>query len=220
MFRPGFRDLVKPQWVSTIEELKMAGGLPVSELARRIDASYMAVKQYCEDLKELGYLERSRIPRTEVGRPEIFYRLTAKADALFPQAGVAFSLEILESLKPIFGDSAPEKLIFQYFQHQVEQWQPKLVRAKSLVEKATLLAGLREKNGCFGRCKYDPEQGFRIEEYHHPLQRIFDKYPRAIAMEVRMMEQLLGSKVVRREIPGGRSGPARVDFEISTLGVR
>lgn len=220
MFQPGFRDLVKPQWVATIEELRISGGLPVSELARRIEASYMAVKQYCEDLKKLGYLERSRIPRTEVGRPEIFYRLTAKADSLFPQAGTAFSLELLENLKPIFGDSSPDRLLFQYFQHQQEQWLPKLTKAKSLVEKATMLAGLREKNGCFGRCKYDPEKGFRIEEYHHPLQRIFEKYPRAIAMEVRMMEELLGSKVIRREISGGRSGPARVDFEIATLGTR
>jgi Predicted transcriptional regulator len=220
MFRAGFRDLVKPQWVSTIEELKLAGGLPVSELSRRMDASYMAVKQYCEDLKELGYLERSRIPRTEVGRPEIFYRLTSKADALFPEAGTSFTLEFLETLKPIFGDSAPEKLLFQYFQQQQEHWLPKLSKAKSLVEKATLLAGLREKAGCFGRCKYDPEKGFRIEEYHHPLQRIFDKYPRAIAMELRAIEQSLGTKVVRKEIPGGKAGPARVDYEISTLGTR
>jgi len=220
MFRTGFRDLVKPQWVATIGELKISGGLPVSELARRIDASYMAVKQYCEDLKDLGYLERSRIPRTEVGRPEIFYRLTAKADVLFPEAGTMFTLDMMESLRPLFGDSAPERLLFQYFQHQQEQWLPKLAKAKSLVEKATLLAGLREKSGCFGRCKYDPEKGFRIEEYHHPLQRIFEKYPRAVAMELRMMELLLGTKVVRNEIPGGKSGPARVDFEISTLGVR
>lgn len=220
MFRPGFRDLVKPQWVATIEELKLAGGLPVSELSRRIDASYMAVKQYCEDLKDLGYLERSRIPRTEVGRPEIFYRLTPKSDALFPQAGTIFSLEILESLKPIFGENAPDRVIFQYFQQQQEQWQPKLAKARSLIEKATLLAGLREKTGCFGRCHYEPEIGFRIEEYHHPLQRIFDQYPRAATMELRMIEQLLGTKVTRREIPGGRAGPARVDFEVSTLGSR
>lgn len=220
MFQPGFRDLVKPQWVATLEELKIAGGLPVSELSRRIDASYMAVKQYCEDLKKLGYLERSRIPRTEVGRPEIFYRLTAKADAIFPQAGTPFSLDLLENLKPIFGENAPDRLLFEHFRRQQEQWLPKLVKAKSLVEKATLLSGLREKSGCFDRCKYDPEKGFRIEEYHHPLQRIFEKYPRGIAMEVRMMEELLGSKVVRREIPGGKHGPARVDFEIATLGTR
>jgi predicted ArsR family transcriptional regulator len=218
MFRAGFRDLVKPQWVATVGELKIAGGLPVSELARRIDASYMAVKQYCEDLKKLGYLERSRIPRTEVGRPEIFYRLTAKSDVLFPEAGAAFTLDVLESLRPIFGESAPERVLFQYFQHQQEQWQSKLEKANSILEKATLLAGLREKSGCFAQCQYEQGKGFRIEEYHHPLHRVFEKYPRTITMELRMMEQLLGTKVARNEIPGGKAGPARVDYEIALMG--
>ncbi|MFT3991642.1 MAG: hypothetical protein QM680_09565 [Luteolibacter sp.] len=209
---------MKPQWVETIEQLKLSGGLPVSELARRLGASYMAVKQYCEDLKDLGYLERTRLPRTEVGRPEILYRLTAKADALFPQAGAQFSLDLLEQVRALFGENAPERLIFQYFQSQQEQWKPKLTKAKSLVEKATLLAALREKAGSFGRCRYDAEKGFRIEEYHHPLEAVFIKYPRAILMEVRMLEQLLGTRVNRVEIPGGKHGPARVDYEVATLG--
>jgi len=220
MFLPGFRDLVKPQWVAVIEALKLAGGLPISELGRKLDMAYMTVKQHCLDLQELGYLERWRVPRTQVGRPEIFYRLTAKADSLFPQAGVSLTLDLMESIKALFGDTAPDRLLFQYFQHQLERWQPKLAKAKSLVEKATLLAGLREKEGCFGRCRYDPERGFRIEEYHHPLLAIFEKFPHAVGMELRMMEMLLGTKIMRREIPGGRHGPSRVDFEVATLGVK
>jgi predicted ArsR family transcriptional regulator len=219
MFLPGFRDLVKSPWVAVIEELKVSGGLPVGELGRRLEMAYMTVKQHCLDLSELGYLERWRVPRTQVGRPEIFYRLTAKADSLFPQAGVALSLDLLEAIKSLFGDTAPERLLFQHFQQQMEKWKPKLSKGKSLVEKATLLAALREKEGCFGRCKYDPQRGFRIEEYHHPLAPLFAKYPTAIAMELRMLEQLLGTKIVRREVAGGRHGPARVDFEVATLGI-
>jgi predicted ArsR family transcriptional regulator len=220
MFLPGFRTLVKPQWVAVIEALKLSGGLSISELSRRLELAYMTVKQHCGDLKELGYLECSRVPRTQVGRPEIFYRLAAKADALFPQAGVSLTLDLLEAVKGLFGETAPDRLLFQYFQQQMERWRPKLSKAKSLVERATLLAGLREKEGCFGRCKYDPERGFRIEEYHHPLFAVFLKYPHAIGMELRMLEQLLGTKISRKEVPGGQSGPARVDFEILTLGVR
>ena len=62
------------------------------------------------------------------------------------------------------------------------------------------------------------EKGFRIEEYHHPLQQVYERYPRAILMEVRMLEQLLGTKVHRREIPGSKGIPSRVDYEVSTLG--
>jgi predicted ArsR family transcriptional regulator len=219
MFLPGYKDLVKPQWVATLEMLKLTGELPVNELSGRLKVSYMAAKQYCEALKKLGYLERSRAPRREVGRPEIFYRLTPKADLLFPEAGIGFSLELLDHLQTLFGENAPERLMFHYFQQLQGRWLPRLARAKSLIEKATLVTRLREQTGCFARCKYDPEKGLRIEEYHHPLKPIFAKYPHAIGMELRLLEALLGTRVTRREIPGGRHGPARVDYEVATLGV-
>jgi predicted ArsR family transcriptional regulator len=214
MLLPVFQDLIKPQWRAVLEELKHSGGLPVTDLARQVDASYMAVKQHCEDLKKLGYLDRSRVPRTVVGRPEIFYSLSAKADALFPQAGVSFTLDLLDELKSLLGDNTPDKLFFQHFQKQQEKWQVLFANGQSLPEKATKLAALREKEGCHVRCKVDPENGVSIEEFHNPLQRVFERYPRAVAMEQRMIEQLLGTRVNRRELNGGRNGQPRVIFEV------
>lgn len=220
MFVRGFRDLVKKQWVRIVDELKISGGLPIPELKRRLGGSYMGLKDQCEALRKLGYLETWRMPRTEIGRPEIMYRLTPKADCLFPDAGGEISLSMLEAARHLFGATAPERMLLHHFQTLRDDWRPRLAKAKSLVEKATLLSALREKVGCFSRCKYDPDQGFRIEEFHHPMMPIFEVFPNAIQFEVRIMEELLGTKVVRREIPGGRGGPARVDYEVATLGVR
>ena len=218
MLLPVFQDLIRPQWRAVLEQLKLSGGLPVSELSRQVDASYMAVKQHCEELKKIGYLDRSRIPRTAVGRPEIFYSLSAKADALFPQAGVGFTLDLLEELKSLLGESTPDKLFFQHFQKLQDKWQLLIGKAPSLEEKVTKLAALREKEGCFVRCEIDPEKGIRIEEFHNPLQRVFERYPRAVAMELRMIEQLLGTRVTRRELGGGRGGQPRVIFEVPVAG--
>lgn len=214
MLLPVFQDLIKPQWRAVLEALKLSGGLPVSELARQVDASYMAVKQHCEELKKTGYLDRSRVPRTAVGRPEIFYSLSAKADALFPQAGVEFTLDVFDELKSLFGESTPDKVLFQHFQKQQARWQPLLAKARTLVEKAEKLTALRVKQGCFIRFNSNPESGCSIEEFHNPLQRVFDRYPRAIVMEQRMIEELLGVRVVRRELSGGRAGQPRVVFEV------
>lgn len=218
MLLPVFQNLVKPQWRAVLEQLKLSGGLPVSELAGRVGVSYMAAKQHCEELKKAGYLDRSRVPRTVVGRPEIYYSLSAKADALFPQAGADFTLDLLEGLKTLFGENAPDKLFFQHFQKQQEKWLPLLAKARTVGEKAGKLAVLRGKEGCLVRCVEDPESGLRIEEFHNPLQRVFERYPRAIAMEQRMIEQLLGSRVTRREFPGGRTGQPRVVFEVAAGG--
>lgn len=217
MLLPPFQDLIKPQWRVVLEELKLSGGLPVSDLARQVNASYMAVKQHCEELKKIGYLDRSRVPRTAVGRPEIFYSLSAKADALFPQAGAAFTLELLDELKSLFGESTPDKVLFQHFARRQEKWRPLLAKAPALAEKAAKLTALRERDGCFIRCLSDGDGGLKIEEFHNPLQRVFERYPRAVAMEQRMIEELLGSRVVRRELAGGRAGQPRVIFEVPAL---
>ena len=210
-----FQDLLKPQWRAVLELLKVHGGLPVSELSKKVDSSYMAVKQHCEDLRKLGYLDRSRIPRTAVGRPEIFYSLSAKAAGVFPDAGVGFTLSLLNELKSLYGESAPDKVLFQYFESKRVAWQPQFVAEESPDARLLKLARLRTKDGCCSRCSVDSSAIPRLEEFHNPLQRIFESYPRAVAMESRMLAELLGGRVVRHELVGGPSGQPRVVFELS-----
>lgn len=213
MLLPVFRDLIKPQWRAVLEELKLSGGMAVSDLSRITGGSYMAVKSHCEDLTKLGYLIRTRLPRTEVGRPEIFYSLAKKADTLFPQAGAEFTLELLEELRLMYGDSAPEKVLFQYFQKYRERLGKLLDKYVTPQEKATRLAAIRNKEGCVSQCMIEPGEPVRIVEIHNPLERIHQLFPRAAAMELRMMEQLLGTRLLRSEIPGGRESAPRVVFE-------
>jgi len=181
----------------------------------------MGIKQHCLKLTEMGYLEEWRVPRAkkEVGRPEKLYRLTRKCDPLFPQAGSDLSISVLEGVRAVYGESAPEKLLFHHFQNLLERWQPKVRAGKSMVEKATRLADLRDQEGWFSRCHYEPETGFRIEEFHTPLAAIYEVYPTAVRMELQMMEKVLGTRIVRTEAATGK-GRKRVVYEIATLGVR
>jgi predicted ArsR family transcriptional regulator len=218
MILPGVRELIKPQWVAIIEVLKADGGMAVPELAAAIGMSYMGTKQHCLKLVACGYLECWRVPRTRIGRPELMYRLTPKADELFPQVGAEVTLALLEAAGRMFGETAPERIMHRYLQQQRDAWWPRLQRLKSLVERATKLAELRGRGGCLNRCCYDAEGGFRIEEFHHPLQPVFQRWPGTRGIELRMLEEMLGTKVTRRETAGGRGGPARVVFEIPTLG--
>lgn len=215
MLLPVFKDLIKPQWRTVLEALKRTGGQSAADLSRATGAGYMTVKAHCDELTKAGYVIRTRLPRTEVGRPEIFYSLSLKADALFPQAGLDFTLELLDEAQRMFGESGPEKLLFQYFQKRTDQWAKDLEKLPTRAEKAAKLAKLREKEGCASSCESEPSGPVRIVELHNPLQRVFEHYPRAAAMEHRMFEQLLGTRISRTELPGGRQCPPRIVFEIS-----
>lgn len=213
MFHPAFHDLLKPQWLDTLAELKVSGGLAVSELARRLDSSYMTVKQHCEDLTKLGYLSRSRIPRTEIGRPEIFYRLSEKAEGIFPSIPESFTLDILEQIQRAFGETAPDRLLFQHFKEREEEWKTKLSKGTTLLYKAQLFAKIRTQEGLFISCLHEPETGvITLREFHHPLARVYVKHPRAIEMERRAIEGAFGVKVSRKPAAGSEGAPAHIDF--------
>jgi predicted ArsR family transcriptional regulator len=215
MLLPVFRDLIKPQWLAVLLELKRSGGMSASELARATGSGYMTAKTHCEDLMKAGYVIRTRLPRTAVGRPEILYSLGPKTDALFPQAGLDFTLELLDEVRQMFGESGPEKLLFQYFQKRGDAWAKALEKAGDLPDKAAKLAKLRQKEGYACECVRENDGPLCLVELHNPLQRVLEQYPRAITMEVRMLEGLLGRRVNRRELPGGRDVSPRVVFEIS-----
>ncbi|MGJ8696110.1 MAG: helix-turn-helix transcriptional regulator [Verrucomicrobiaceae bacterium] len=221
MFDQAHQDTMRSSYADILAALKRSDGMPISDLSRELGKSYMGIKQHCLKLTEMGYLEEWRVPREkkEVGRPEKLYRLTRKCDSLFPSAGVELSLSVLESVKSVYGESAPEKLLFHHFHQLQERWLAKVRAGKSMVEKATRLADVRDKEGWFSRCHYDPESGFRIEEFHNPLAKIYEVYPNAVRMEVQMMEKVLGTRIVRKIAATGK-GRKRVIYEIATLGVR
>lgn len=217
MFSQALRDIARPSYSEILEALKRSDGLPVSDLARELNMSYMGVKQHCVNLEKKGYLETWRVPRTQVGRPEKLYRLTSKCDNLFPQAGASLTLSILKGVQQLYGDSAAEKLLFHHFEEKRNGWAPEVRSGKSLAERATKLAELRESEGCFSKCCYDSRDGLRIEEFHNTLTPIFAEYPTASRIEVLMMEQLLGTRVERKDVETGK-GRMRVVYEVAALG--
>ena len=216
MFHNAFHDLLKPQWLGVLMQLKMTGGMAVTDLAKELGGSYMTVKQHCEDLTKHGYLMRIRVPRTEIGRPEIFYRLAEKADAMFPAIPTSFSLQMLEYARTLFGETAPEKLLYQYFQEQEISWKNRISQGTTLLYRAGLFVKLRSKEGLFMRCMHDESNGkITLREFHHPLKPVLEKFPRAVVMELRAMEEALGVKISR--VPGEPVGgePPYIDFILS-----
>jgi len=207
------RDLCRPQWLDILLVLKKSSGRSVGEIAEELGRSYMGIKQHCVSMEKIGYLDTWRRPR-KVGRPEKIYRLTEKAEGLFPQAGNELAMGLLQVVGQVHGVNAPEKLLFNHFLAKAKVYRTK-VRGKSVVERATALANLRDLDGYMARCMYDQEDGFRILEYHNPMQALMDAYPMAAKAEERMIEQVLETRISRDTIT---SGSQKVNvFRVDTL---
>ena len=207
------KEIARPQWVDILSSIRRGQGKPAGEIARDLGVSYMGVKQPCETMVKNGLLEAFRRPRP-MGRPERIYRLTAKALGIFPQAGPSLALDLLKAVGEVFGASEPDKLLFTYFQGRAQFYKSK-VKGKSVVERATAFAKLREAEGCLSQVAYDKDKGCRIEEYHQPLADLGRAYPILLKAEERMVAQVVGAKVTREQWKQG--GQTVQVFYIDTL---
>ena len=187
--------------------------MPASDLAAKLGGSYMAARKSCEDLVKAGYLNRTRQAGNIVGRPEIIFSLSEKALHLFPQCGPGFTLELLNLMKRMHGESAPERLIFQYFQGLKTRYQPTMQAAGTMEKKTAMLMDLREADGCIWRIDEVTAGFVRIIEFHNPMQAIFAKYPRVVQMEQGALGEIMGAKCVRSELPALKEEQARVVLE-------
>lgn len=85
----------------------------------------MGVKQHCIGLERDGYLDTWRRPKG-MGRPEKAYRLTDGAREFFPSRYPQFSLQILESVKEIYGSLGPEKILHNIYKAETQRYEIKL----------------------------------------------------------------------------------------------
>lgn len=185
----------KAQRLKIIHALKRTQGLSIAELTERMHLSYMGVKQHCEELERQGVVDTWRRPKG-VGRPELVYRLTRKAQAYFPQGGQAVAIELLEASKRLYGPSAPEKLLFALFAMKAELY-AKGLTAKDLPGRVAAVAKLREAEGFLSEA--NPEPDLALVDYHCPITELVEAFPLVRRLEKEMLERVLGVPLDRQE---------------------
>ncbi len=210
MFLKVARAIARPQTFAVLDLLKRSTGLSVNEIAKALKLSYMGVKQYCTELEKKGLVDTWRRPTT-MGRPEKSYRLTAKAASFYPEVGNEMTLDLLKSIAQLYGETAPDKLLFNYFNKKAEGYLKKL-KGATITEKAVSFVKLRDAEGCCAQIEYDEANGYRVVEYHSPLKEIADQFPNVSRMEEMMFSKVLGLPVTRSE--DRVSGLMKISFRI------
>lgn len=191
MIFPILRDILHTPAVEVLLHLKQSPGMTVKELCGLMKMSYMGVKQHCDALASKGYLDTWRHPVPH-GRPEKIYRLTAKADPLFPTVTADHLLALLDQAERLFGMTAPEKLLYAFFASKAEQFAEKTQAEDSLENKALVLARLRSAEGSMSQVEISGTGALRMVDYHSPFGPLLKQYPRIEEIECEMIERLLG----------------------------
>lgn len=193
--------------------LKRTQGLSVPEIAGELSMSYMGIKDLCTDLGKRGLVDARREPREgNTGRPRLIYRLTPRANELFPAASNPLTLELLDAAKKLFGPAAPEKLLMTVWQEKAAVLSEK-VKGTDIESRAERLAHERDAAGHMAALEKNAGNGRQsIVEHHCPYLDILRAYPVVIRLETDLFRRLLQVDVERREENAG--GLYRAEFSL------
>lgn len=182
--------------LSILNELKKAGrAMSVQELAKNLGLSYTSIKFSMNQLEKAGYVQRQRTPIGR-GRPEVRYYLTAESAEIFPQPTCQFIEGILRTTSKLFGVTAPQKILFVWFQEMAEEG-CKAIQGETIEERMRSLSRWRNSLGNYSQ--YEPGPPPRIIETHNPIADLFIHYPELSRIEEQMLSKVLGFPLQRLE---------------------
>jgi len=126
--------------------LKVKGELTAKVLASELKLTTMGVRQHLQALEESGDIT-FKDKKALRGRPTRYWALTTKSNSRFSDKHEELTVQLIDSVKSVFGDSGLEQLISHREKASLDLYQTVLADKHSLEEKLEVLAELRTKEG-------------------------------------------------------------------------
>jgi predicted ArsR family transcriptional regulator len=151
-----------------VKLLKTEGALDAARLARRLHLTPMAVRQhlYALQREKLVTSEERSVP---IGRPAKDWRLTRRADGLFPDAYAELNVALIEAVGNTFGPTGLQRVLDSREAKQRADYARRIVPSAPLKERLQQLARVRTEEGYMAEVRPDGRGGFLFIENHCPI---------------------------------------------------
>jgi predicted ArsR family transcriptional regulator len=177
--------------------LKRRNEMTVADLCEALGITSMAVRRHLSGLQKDGLVE-CRLERQSRGRPTYKYRLSTKAESLFPSAINRFAFEILDAVYEAKGHAGVMELLKLRDEALLKKLLPLLERLP-LPERIQQVVKIFSENGYMTEYDRLPDGNFFIYQQHCAVHNLATQYRQICVLESRLMERLLGVKTTRQQ---------------------
>ncbi|WPA92217.1 transcriptional regulator [Providencia zhijiangensis] len=179
--------------------IKTKGPVATAVIAHDLGLTGEAARQHIHKLTSLGLVEGVQCTaQSGAGRPRQNWILTELGHQRFPDTHAQLALQLIDSVKTIFGDAGLEKLIEQ---REAESRSKYLGRCQGLpLEKClAALAEVRSEEGYMAKVEQEGDSWLFIEN-HCPICAAATACQNFCRSELALFREVLGSQVnVERE---------------------
>lgn len=198
--------------------LKEEGPQPAKILAQMLNISTMAISQHLNDMLEQGDLKfYSEKHESMKGRPIKIWSLTEQAHNDFPDSHNKFTVELISSIRNVFGDDGMEKLLDVRATDQISQY-TKLMAGQTLEEKLETLTKIRTAEGYMSVVEKDEDAGsFTFIENHCPVCDAAKSCSSICERELYVFRKILGPDVQTERHEHILKGARRCAYKVTAL---
>ena len=140
--------------------LKRADGREVSQLAKELDISGVAVRRHLSVLDRDGHV-CYRTAKRGRGRPVRIYQLTETAETFFPNRSGGVAQELLQRVQDTAGAKAVNSAMQSRMDDLQKRYEVQLRGARSLKKRMEKLAEVRDAEGNY--CSLKPAPADRVK---------------------------------------------------------
>lgn len=148
--------------------LKMHGALTSAQVGKQLAITGEAARQQLARLMVDGLVEEERRASGR-GRPAVYWHLSDKAQARFPDTHAALTVEILNNISAVLGEDALEKIISAREVSTETLYRAEMTDCPDLPARVHKLAELRAEEGYMATVEELENGVLRLIENHCPI---------------------------------------------------
>jgi predicted ArsR family transcriptional regulator len=148
--------------------LKTRGAQSTADVGACLGMTLAGARQHLLKLETAGLVESSEQRRGR-GRPKRCWQLTADGHARFPDRHSELTLDLLQSMRDVFGGDGLDRLIAHRERASIASYRKLVGDRRSLKDKLNALAKLRSREGYMASVDKEGSDGFLFIENHCPI---------------------------------------------------
>jgi predicted ArsR family transcriptional regulator len=177
--------------------LKTRGPIPIDDLSKELSITSMGIRQHLLSLERRGLIDYIT-KRQGIGRPAFLYKLTDKADNLFPKTYDKFIIDIFKDIEKYEGRNKIDD-IFKWRKNRLfKETREALSEKKSLEDKVYELKDIFESRGYLVNLD-ETDNYYSFKQFNCPIYKVASEYKEACKYELQMYKDLLGKEVTRQQ---------------------
>ena len=185
-----------------VQQLRVRGGVSADDLAATLGVSKQCVRKHLDVLERDGFV-RHAPERGERGRPAHVFRLTEKAEELFPKRYDLFAKAVLRQVGEVWGERGLNAVFCGCAAEMVEGLRPQL-KGLDFDARVLRLTELLGEMGYEAEAEALEDGSYVLTEWNCPQAELAREYRQLCDQELTVYRELLEAEVFREaRIAGG-----------------